>query len=481
MKSFSILKKIFAAELYMPIEAKISNSFQVSYDKKEHEDPQADPFLISTIQGFLPRKDPILQIPAKYEVLDSLLNRMRWNQPDGSPGLLAKKQLGNAIKNELDILDVENIPDKMTELAIFRDYSYLASAYLLEECHHNYLQSGNSYGLGRDHLPENISIPFVKLSQKLDLRPFLEYNSGYALNNWYRKNLSEGINIGNLEIFRSFINIKSEAGFILVHVAINQHSGMLIKIGMDVLRAAEARDRILFNSALREWRDIMNFINQEFERMYYESNPDDYNIFRTFILGISNQPMFPNGVIYEGCFENKPQFYRGESGANDSIIPFCDNILQITQFLPHNPLTEILKDFRSYRPKQHRDFLEWTERAAKKIGILEYARENSESMVLLLDVADQIRAFRHRHWILTNLYIIRRSKHPVATGGSPIITWLPNQLLTVIDYIKDNSKYALNEDLPSNLQYNFDAILKRALSDERIIKTQVETQRKSFK
>jgi indoleamine 2,3-dioxygenase len=35
-------------------------------------------------------------------------------------------------------------------------------------------------------------------------------------------------------------------------------------------------------------------------------------------------------------------------------------------------------------------------------------------------------------WNLTKEYIIKRTKHPVATGGSPIVTWLPNQLDAVL-------------------------------------------------
>jgi len=56
--------------------------------------------------------------------------------------------------------------------------------------------------------------------------------------------------------------------------------------------------------------------------------------------------MFPKGVVYEGV-SSEPTFYRGESGANDSIIPTLDNLLQLTERLPKNELTEILRDFRS--------------------------------------------------------------------------------------------------------------------------------------
>lgn len=31
--------------------------------------------------------------------------------------------------------------------------------------------------------------------------------------------------------------------------------------------------------------------------------------------------MFPDGVIYEGVGDEKPMYFRGESGANDSCVP----------------------------------------------------------------------------------------------------------------------------------------------------------------
>jgi indoleamine 2,3-dioxygenase len=54
--------------------------------------------------------------------------------------------------------------------------------------------------------------------------------------------------------------------------------------------------------------------------MWGNSKPSEYLSFRVFIFGITNQSMFPNGVVYEGCEDNKPLHFRGESGANDSIV-----------------------------------------------------------------------------------------------------------------------------------------------------------------
>ena len=88
------------------------------------------------------------------------------------------------------------------------------------------------------------------------------------------------------------------------------------------------------------------------DTMWKFTRTTKYNEFRTFIMGTKNQPMFPEGVIYRGV-DVEPRFYRGESGANDSIIPTIDNLLEVTKLLPQNPLTDILKDFRRYRPPNH--------------------------------------------------------------------------------------------------------------------------------
>lgn len=54
--------------------------------------------------------------------------------------------------------------------------------------------------------------------------------------------------------------------------------------------------------------------------MWKNSKPADYLTFRVFIFGITSQSMFPNGVIYEGINDNHSMYFRGESGANDSIV-----------------------------------------------------------------------------------------------------------------------------------------------------------------
>jgi indoleamine 2,3-dioxygenase len=176
--------------------------------------------------------------------------------------------------------------------------------------------------------------------------------------------------------------------------------------------------------------------------MWGNSKPAEYLSFRVFIFGITNQSMFPNGVIYDGCEDNKPLSFRGESGANDSIvrtpplhmlpqtttnkllsplqIPLLDHLCQIP--MPSTPLTKILHEFRAYRPLPHREFLTYVREKAEEIGVQEYSVQDSETAVLFLRTLNHVRSFRWRHWLFAREYIIRRTPHPTATGGSPIVT-----------------------------------------------------------
>jgi indoleamine 2,3-dioxygenase len=181
--------------------------------------------------------------------------------------------------------------------------------------------------------------------------------------------------------------------------------------------------------------------------MWTKSKPTGYTSFRTFIFGIANQSMFPNGVIYEGV-STTPLSFRGESGANDSMIPLCDNLLQIT--MPDTPLTDILRDFRQYRPGNHRAFLEAVKDAADTVGLQHYALRDPASSGLYLRALDQVRDFRWRHWCFTREYILKHTTHPTATGGSPVVTWLPNQLHAVLAQMVITADHCEAEDTAAN-------------------------------
>ena len=279
----------------------------------------------------------------------------------------------------------------------------------------------------------------------------MSYAASYALYNYSMVSPEVGPSVyENLRLIRAFergLDPKSsEAGFILTHVHMVQETGPLIEGATSLLATIENNpsDIVSAVSAFHTMLDAMKAIEAHMEQMWTHSLPKDYISYRTFIFGITNQSMFPNGVIYEGTRygDTKPLYFRGESGANDSIIPLLDHLLEVP--MPNNPLTEILRDFRSYRPKPHRDFLAWVMSKSAEIGVRQYcshptgqsAAENLVLPTLYLKLLEHVRSFRWRHWLFAREYIIKRSTHPTATGGSPIVTWLPNQLFAVMDLME---------------------------------------------
>ncbi|EPS30953.1 hypothetical protein PDE_05907 [Penicillium oxalicum 114-2] len=416
-----------------------------------HDDPSnlshaLDPFTITTSTGFLPYQTAPTQLPHAFKPLESLVERLPVVKLDGKPGLLATYELGPVTETELpDLTDeVEKLKlpngdwDKFNIAAVFRDYTFLASSYLLEPCWENWCKNPDQgYGLGREVLPKSVARPMYRCAQILDLPPFMSYAASYALFNYtladHSKGLSEYSNLRLVRAFERGLDPKSsEAGFILTHVDMVKETGSLIAGALKVIDTLEQHgNRADINDGYREILKAMEKIEASMEDMWANSKPAEYLSFRVFIFGITNQSMFPNGVIYDGVEDNQPLSFRGESGANDSIIPLLDHLCQIP--MPSTPLTKILHEFRAYRPLPHREFLTYVREKAEEIGVQQYSVQDSETAVLFLRVLNHVRSFRWRHWLFAREYIIRRTPHPTATGGSPIVTWLPNQLSAVME------------------------------------------------
>eukprot|EP01006_Ploeotia_vitrea_P025865 TRINITY_DN58803_c0_g1_i1.p1 TRINITY_DN58803_c0_g1~~TRINITY_DN58803_c0_g1_i1.p1 ORF type:complete len:474 (-),score=-1.82 TRINITY_DN58803_c0_g1_i1:10-1431(-) len=439
-------------------------------------------FTVGTKNGFLPREPPLEVLPAPFTQLESLLQRMPIKTREGKPGLLSQQTFGETLLKELPdhTNDVENITDSALLAALFRDYTFAASAYLLEPCDAQFKKDG-TYGLGRQTLPRVLAVPLAKIAEKIGAKPFMEYALSYALYNYgyVDKTQENPCTYDNLKLIRTFDGSDAEHGFILVHVAMVRFSGDLVKHSRAVLDAVSWKDRVAFDEALRSLHGTLVDINRTMETMWTKSSSAGYNEFRTFIMGTKNQPMFPDGVLYEGVSEERTQ-YRGESGANDSMIPTLDNLLQVTSNLPENPLTEILKDFRSYRPGNHNDWLNEVRERADSLGVLDFARGSDTSLVLYLQNLDMNREFRMRHWNFTKEYIMKYSDHPVATGGSPIVSWLPNQLSAVMDLIEKFGNEVKAEKLDETHKDIYNRIMSTATAQNRVLKREVEVLREKY-
>ncbi|KAI1379306.1 indoleamine 2,3-dioxygenase family protein [Hypoxylon crocopeplum] len=449
------------------------SSFEVLEDTKP-DNVSLPAFMVSTTRGFLARMDPIVALPPEFDAVETLLQAMPVRTQSGKPGLLATGQLGDAVLGSLpDLSDqVEKYRDNLPIMnALYRDYSFLASAFLLEPCHMRFIK-GEPYGLGRSFLPSQLSLPI---------------------------NPDAGLEYSNLSLIRAFEHgldpMSSEAGFVLVHVDMVKNSGPLVHGTMACLQALANSDHLsaqqqrkAFNDGLCTIVDAMQKVNTVMETMWMKSKPRSYTSFRTFIFGITSQSMFPDGVVYEGVNNGKPLSFRGESGANDTMIPLMDNFLQIQ--MPETPLTEILQDFRDYRPSNHRQFLVEVKKCAEELCAKDFAlavgTERHSSMTgddmnlvkqsrgLWLQALNQVRDFRWRHWCFAREYILKQTSHPTATGGSPIVTWLPNQLQAVMEEMTDIRDSVGARSGPMKLDAEYQDIIDLVERQSQSLRKEVE-------
>ncbi len=416
-------------------------------------------FEVNHLNGFLPKKSPLAVLPERYSELQLLIDEMPIKKANGQGGLLSiEGAIENAVKKLKNYKDlVKNEDDIFINQALFRAYAFLTSAYLLAPSHFSF-QKTKKYGRAHRILPSQLSEPFVLVSEKLDVYPFIDYHYAYSLGNYVKIDSSKGYEWENLAMATKFSGMDDERGFIMLHVDINQHSPQLVGSILDFL---ESKDNRGINKSLKNCLSSMKSINERRQIMWQASRWKHYNDFRVFIMGIKgNDEIFGNGVIYEGVSE-EPVQYRGQTGAQDNIIPTADIFTGVIDYYPSNDLTKYLLDLRSYRPKCIQNFLSDLKDEMKENRLFNSIKksENEEGLCLLIQILDEIYYFRNGHWQFVQKYIMANTKYAKATGGTPIISWIPNQITAVLNYMSD-----VLELIPDNSSFLNKALFTQQLS-----------------
>ena len=416
-------------------------------------------FEVNHLNGFLPKKSPLAVLPERYSELQVLIDEMPIKKANGQDGLLAiEGAIEDAVKKLKNYKDlVKNEDDIFINQALFRAYAFLASAYLLAPSHFSF-QKTKKYGKAHRVLPAQISEPFVLVSKKLDVYPFLDYHYAYSLGNYVKIDDSKGYEWENLAMAAKFSGMDDERGFIMLHVDINQYSPQLVGSILDFINA---KDNHGVNQSLNNCLSSMKNINERRQIMWEASRWKHYNDFRVFIMGIKgNDEIFGDGVIYEGVSE-EPVQYRGQTGAQDNIIPTADIFTGVINYYPSNDLTKYLLDLRSYRPKCIQNFLSDLKDEMKENRLFGTIKKtnNEEGLCILIQILDEIYYFRNGHWQFVQKYIMANTKYAKATGGTPIISWIPNQITAVLNYMSD-----VLELIPDNSSFIDKAIFSEQLS-----------------
>jgi len=356
------------------------------------------------MQGFLPQK-----VPSKsYSVQSESCDRIQ-EIASNLPKLLLTGKVQSAI-NKLSPKDL-SIDDLLINQAsqdlklAMSHLSFIAHAYIWGDNKPN------------ESIPSVLANPWVKVAKNQGRPPILSYAS-YCLDNWFLIDPDEPISLENVGLINNFLGGVDEDWFVTIHVCIENAAADAIaacaEISMLETDAPEEKSIQLLKRIIIS----MKKVNEIFARMPEKCDPYIYyHRVRPFIFGTKDNPDLKNGLIYKGEFESKPQFFRGETGAQSSIIPSLDGALQITHTKDH--LRHYLNEMREYMPPKHREFMEVLEKNSR---IKEIIKGSKKLTSLYNDCLEEIRAFRAMHLEYAGTYIFKQAqiKNPFGRGGSTI-------------------------------------------------------------
>ena len=376
---------------------------------------------ISPEQGFLPQ-DPPEHLPDS-PTLNHLGHEL--------PKLLSARTVRRFIDEQHQLLP--SIPPT------WRTEDYRAAMRILSFAGHAYVWEVPEQPAAK--LPPQLAQPWHDVAQQLGRPPVLSYAS-YALDNWRRLDPTKPIELDNIVLLQNFLGGQDEEWFVVVHIQIEREAGPGLAGLLRAMKGAaeDKEDEVLIGltslaSAQTAMRDTLLRMKERCDPYVY------YTRVRPYIHGWKNSPSHPNGLVYEGVesYAGEPQQFRGETGAQSSIVPCLDAGLGIAH--APDPLTVYLQEMRDYMPPRHRLFLCSLEQASDDLGrplLSGFVRDRkfrrSDLWTAYCTCVDLLAQFREIHIGYADSYIHRQhqahASNPTAvgTGGTPFMTYLQKHL-----------------------------------------------------
>ncbi len=371
---------------------------------------QLDELAVHPERGFLPSPDPLDRLPTDFSPWEEIAHDL--------PKILVTENIRSYL-DELPVLDASRLGDERELKRAMVILSFLGHAYVWGEKE------------TIDSIPACIAVPWHQVARQLGRPPVLSYAS-YALDNWRRIVPQGPIELGNIVMSQNFLGGQDEEWFVLVHIAIEAKAGAALAASLAAQSeiAADQPEGVADQLAIIA-RTLVE-INKILLRMPDGCDPYIYfHRVRPYIHGWANHPCLPLGMRYQGVDEycGKPQIFRGETGAQSSIIPSLDAALGVAH--AEDLLRRYLQEMRDYMPPRHRRFIEALEAGP---SLRDYVLQRSRAHPFLSDVynaaLDGIERFRSIHLEYADRYIIKQSRggksNPtdVGTGGTPFGPYL---------------------------------------------------------
>jgi indoleamine 2,3-dioxygenase len=363
---------------------------------------------LSRERGFLPQQDPLTRLPREFDAWEDVARRL--------PKLLASDQLRRTIES-LPLFPIEAISDSPERERAMVLLSYLGHAYI--------------WGAARPTavLPARIAVPWHQIAESLGRPPVLSYSS-YALHNYVRFDSSREIECGNLALIQNFLGGIDEEWFVLIHVDIERKAAPAMAALHACLDAAKVCEGERLETLLLQVESSLRSMLATLRRMPEWCDPFIYyHRVRPYIHGWKNHPDLPEGVLYEGveAYRGRPQQFRGETGAQSSIVPALDAMLGVTHH--EDALTHYLQEMRTYMPPAHRAFIESLE---SRVPVRMFVQRSGRTALIAAfnACAEALNDFRSLHLEYAASYIFHQAQtdaknpHAVGTGGTPFMEYL---------------------------------------------------------
>jgi indoleamine 2,3-dioxygenase len=360
----------------------------------------------SRSHGFLLEPDPVADLRTAATGLEAEAVRAIQELGDAMPVLVTEGR----IRGELDQLPALDMSpaiahgDGRVLERLFQIYAHAANAYV-------WCEQDNP----ASEVPVGVAVPLVELADALGRPPVLAYAST-SLSNYERIDPTGDLSVDNLRCIQELIGTQDESWFHLIHVEIEWHAAEAVAGCLDAAVAASTGDTDEVARRLAPVPEAFDRMIATFKRIGEGCSPDYYfRTLRPYLFGFTD-------VVYTGveAFNGEPQTFRGESGAQSTIIPTIQRLLGLQH--REGGLTADLEAMIDYMPVPHQHVLAGIDSEAIRPHVV--AAASPELTDVYNACLQQVLDFRSLHLNMARSYVASRLDDPTGTGGTEFMPWL---------------------------------------------------------
>ncbi|CAN6603260.1 indoleamine 2,3-dioxygenase [Trichomonascus vanleenenianus] len=385
------------------------------------EIPKLEDYDVSPKNGFLPEDLPCTKLKDPYYA--------PWESlAENFPALILTRRLRGLV-------------DKMPLLSTDRldgEAEWRRAVVILGFIAHGYVWSGDQPS---DHLPKQVSEPWVKVCDHFELPAIVTY-AGVCLWNYKKIIPDEDLTLDNLATLHTFTGSIDESWFYLVSTAIEKQGAPCLTTGLEAIHACRRGDSETVVRCLQTLAESIDAINTSLGRMYDMCDPHTFYFrIRPYLAGWKNMTDagLPKGVRYGD--EKEYRQISGGSNAQSSLIQALDILLDVehhptgerprktpgTEGESPKPVSEkkrnnFIHEMRTYMPGPHRRFLESLQQVADIRNYVMSHKDETPALVISYDAClAMLRAFRDKHIQVVSRYIIlqaREAQRKKQTNGA---------------------------------------------------------------